>query len=473
MSLLLIVGLVMVLSASTVVSYRGTGSSYTLFFRQLMFACIGFAAMMIMSRMPVAFFRRVAPLLMVIAFIALLLVLVPGIGVEVNGQRNWINLGGPFRLQPSEFAKFALVVWTADLIARRRDTVDGWRSLLIPLAPVAGSMILLILLEGDLGTTLVMMPAVAAILLVAGAPMKLFAWMGAAVGSMIALMSITTPYRLQRFATWLDPAADPDGAGWQVLHGQYALATGGWWGVGLGASREKWGFLPEAQTDFILAVIGEELGLMGTLSVLMLFVIIAYVIWQIASKAETDFVRLATVGIGIWIIAQALINVGAVVGALPITGLPLPLVSYGGSSLTFTMMAIGMLLAFARSQPGAQEFLATRKAAKRNGKSRSGRLSARVRRREDSAGRRARSESSRRRHSKETPQDDEPRKSRRRAKKAPNGEKTSKNRRRSAETSNSDEPRKSRRRSKKTPQRGEPARRSRRSDESLTDGRQR
>jgi len=472
-SLLLIVGLVMVLSASTVVSYRGTGSSYTLFFRQLMFACIGFAAMMIMSRMPVAFFRRVAPLLMVIAFIALLLVLVPGIGVEVNGQRNWINLGGPFRLQPSEFAKFALVVWTADLIARRRDTVDGWRSLLIPLAPVAGSMILLILLEGDLGTTLVMMPAVAAILLVAGAPMKLFAWMGAAVGSMIALMSITTPYRLQRFATWLDPAADPDGAGWQVLHGQYALATGGWWGVGLGASREKWGFLPEAQTDFILAVIGEELGLMGTLSVLMLFVIIAYVIWQIASKAETDFVRLATVGIGIWIIAQALINVGAVVGALPITGLPLPLVSYGGSSLTFTMMAIGMLLAFARSQPGAQEFLATRKAAKRNGKSRSGRLSARVRRREDSAGRRARSESSRRRHSKETPQDDEPRKSRRRAKKAPNGEKTSKNRRRSAETSNSDEPRKSRRRSKKTPQRGEPARRSRRSDESLTDGRQR
>jgi cell division protein FtsW len=388
-TLLLIVGLVMVLSASTVVSFRGTGSSYTLFLRQLMFASLGVAAMMFLSRMPVAFFRRIAPLLMIVALIALLLVLVPGIGVEVNGQRNWIGLGGPFRLQPSEFAKFALVVWTANLIAGRKDTVDGWRSLLIPLAPVAGSLILLILLEGDLGTTLVMMPAVAAILLVAGAPMRLFAWMGAAVGTLILLMSVTTPYRLQRFATWLDPAADPDGAGWQVLHGQYALATGGWWGVGLGASREKWGFLPEAQTDFILAVIGEELGLMGTLSVLVLFAIIAYVIWQIASKADTDFVRLATVGIGIWIVAQAFLNVGAVLGALPITGLPLPLVSYGGSSLTFTLMAIGMLLAFARSQPAAKEFLQTRKAAKRHGKSRSSRLSARSRRRYGRAGRRA------------------------------------------------------------------------------------
>ncbi len=364
-ALLLIVGLIMVLSASTVVSYRGTGSSYTLFFRQLMFAVIGVGAMMFLSRMPVKFFRRIAPLLLIVAFIALLLVLVPGIGVEVNGQRNWINLGGPFRLQPSEFAKFALVVWCADLVARRRESVDGWRSLLIPLAPVAGAMILLILLEGDLGTTLVMMPAVAAILLVAGAPLKLFAWMGAGVASMILLMSVTTPYRLQRFATWLDPAADPDGAGWQVLHGQYALATGGWWGVGLGASREKWGFLPEAQTDFILAVIGEELGLVGTLSVLGLFAVIAYMIARIAMRADTDFVRLATVGIGIWIVAQALINVGAVLGALPITGLPLPLVSYGGSSLTFTLMAMGMLLAFARAQPEAQEFLAARKAAKR------------------------------------------------------------------------------------------------------------
>lgn len=365
--LLLIVGLIMVMSASTVVSFRSTGSSYTLFLRQMMFAVVGVIAMIALSRMPVAFFRRMAYPAIIVAFGMLFLVLVPGIGVEVNGQRNWISLGGPFRLQPSEFAKFALIIWTANLLATRRHRVTGWKTLMIPLAPVAGSMLFLILMEGDLGTTLVMMPMLAAMLLVAGAPMRLFAWLGGAVLSLIALMSITTPYRLQRFATWLDPASDPDGTGWQVLHGQYALATGGWWGVGLGASREKWGFLPEAQTDFILAVIGEEVGLVGTLSVLGLFVVLAIVISQIAMRAETDFVRLATTGVGIWIVAQALINIGAVVGALPITGLPLPLVSYGGSSLTFTLMGVGMLLAFARAQPEAAALLATRKSARKAG----------------------------------------------------------------------------------------------------------
>ena len=365
--LLLIVGLVMVMSASTVVSFRSTGSSYTLFMRQLLFAVLGVVAMVVLSRMPVAFFRRMAYPAIVVSFISLILVLVPGIGVEVNGQRNWISLGGPFRLQPSEFAKFALILWAANLLANRRDRVTGWKTLMIPLAPVAGAMLFLILMEGDLGTTLVMMPMLAAMLLIAGAPMRLFAWLGGAVVGLVGLMSITTPYRLQRFATWLDPASDPDGTGWQVLHGQYALATGGWWGVGLGASREKWGFLPEAQTDFILAVIGEEVGLVGTLSVLALFVVIAVVIAQIAMRSDNEFVRLAATGVGIWIVAQALINIGAVVGALPITGLPLPLVSYGGSSLTFTLMAVGMLLAFARAQPEASALLNTRKVARKSG----------------------------------------------------------------------------------------------------------
>lgn len=362
--LLLLIGLVMVLSASTVVSFRGTGSSYTLFWRQTMFAGIGLGAMFFLSRRKPEFFSRMATPAMVIAFVMLLLVLVPGVGVEVNGQRNWISLGGPFRLQPSEFAKFALIIWTADLIARRHDRIDGWRSLLFPLAPVAGALLFLVLMEGDLGTTLVMMPIIAAILLVAGAPARLFGVMGAAVVSLIVFMSITTPYRLQRFASWLDPASDPDGTGWQVLHGQYALATGGWWGVGLGASREKWGFLPEAQTDFILAVIGEELGLVGTLSVLLLFAVVAVAIISVAMRTDNEFIRLATVGVGIWIVAQALINIGAVVGALPITGLPLPLVSYGGSSLTFTLMAVGMLLSFARAQPEAIAFLSTKKAGR-------------------------------------------------------------------------------------------------------------
>lgn len=378
--LLLIVGLIMVMSASTVVSFRATGSSYTLFLRQLLFAIIGLIAMVALSRMPVSFFRRMAYPAIVVSFVSLILVLVPGIGVEVNGQRNWISLGGPFRLQPSEFAKLALIIWAANLLARRRDRVTGWKSLMIPLAPVAGALIFLILMEGDLGTTLVLMPMLAAMLLVAGAPMRLFGWMAGAIGALIALLSITTPYRLQRFATWLDPASDPSGTGWQVLHGQYALATGGWWGVGLGASREKWGFLPEAQTDFILAVIGEEVGLVGTLSVLALFAVIALVIAQIAMRTDDEFVRLATTGVGIWIVAQALINIGAVVGALPITGLPLPLVSYGGSSLTFTLMAVGMLLAFARAQPEARALLETRKAGRKSGGRRAQKRMARERR---------------------------------------------------------------------------------------------
>lgn len=363
--ILLVVGLVMVLSASTVYSFRNFDSSYYMFQRQLLFAAIGLIAMMFLSRQKPETFQRFSIVLLVMAFVLLLLVFMPGIGQTVNGQRNWIKLFGPFSMQPSEFAKWALLVWTATLIAKRRQLVDGWRSLLIPLAPVAGIMIVLVLAEGDLGTTLVMMPIVAAILLVAGAPLRLFGWMGAAIVTMVALMSIAAPYRLQRFATWLDPASDPTGAGWQVLHGQYALATGGWWGVGLGGSREKWGFLPEAQTDFILAVIGEELGLVGTLSILVLFVVIAIMITRIAFRTDDDFIRLATTGVGIWIVAQALINIGAVLGALPITGLPLPLVSYGGSSLMFTLMAIGMVLSFARAQPAAQEFLATRQAAKR------------------------------------------------------------------------------------------------------------
>lgn len=362
--IILIIGLIMVLSASTVYSYQNYDSSYYMFTRQLLFAVIGFVSMMILSRQSPAKFQKYSTVMLIVAFGLLMAVFVPGIGQTVNGQRNWIKLFGPFNMQPSEFAKWALLVWTASLIAKRRDMVDGWRSLLVPLVPVAGIMIGLVLAEGDLGTDLVMMPMIAAILLVAGAPLRLFAWAGAGVAMLIVLMSIAAPYRIQRFASWLDPASDPTGTGWQVLHGQYALATGGWWGVGLGGSREKWGFLPEAQTDFILAVIGEELGLVGTLSIVLLFVLLAIMITRIAFRTDDDFVRLATTGVGIWIVTQAIINIGAVLGALPIAGLPLPLVSYGGSSLMFTLMAIGMVLSFARNQPDAQEFLATRKAAK-------------------------------------------------------------------------------------------------------------
>lgn len=363
--LLLVVGLVMVLSASTVLSLRSTGSSYTLFLRQIMFAGVGICVLVFLSRMPVLFFRRIALIALIASGSMLIMVLVPGIGKSVNGQTNWISLGGPFQVQPSEFAKYALVLWLALVLSRTHDRVDNWRTLLIPIAPVSGCFLFLILAEGDLGTCMVIMPMIAGMLLVAGAPKRLFGWLGGGVLLLILMMSVAAPYRMARFATWLDPAANADGAGYQVIHGQFALATGGWWGVGLGASREKWGFLPEAQTDFIMSVIGEELGLVGTLSILGLFAALAVVIFQISQRTDDLFVNLAATGFGVWIILQAIINIGAVLGLLPITGLPLPLVSYGGSSLLATLMAIGTLLAFARAQRGAQELLTERSNAKK------------------------------------------------------------------------------------------------------------
>jgi cell division protein FtsW len=363
--LLLALGLVMVLSASSIESYKVFGSAYTLAQRQAMFAVIGVAAMFVSSRMPVVFWRRLAWPSLILAFGLLIAVLIPGVGVEVAGQRNWIEIVGPFRLQPSEFAKIALVLWSADLLARKAGLLDRWSHLLVPLLPVAGAMMLLVLLEGDFGNTLMLAAILGGVLFAAGAPLRLFAGLGAAGLAGVAALTIAAPYRVQRFTSWLDPAADRLGDGWQLTQGQYALGTGGWWGVGLGASREKWGSLPEAHTDFIFSVIGEELGLIGTLAVLVLFGTIAYAAFRMSRRSTDAFVRLASAGVACWVVVQAFVNVGAVLGLLPITGVPLPLVSYGGSSLIPTLVALGMLMAFARREPQAAEALQRRRTAHR------------------------------------------------------------------------------------------------------------
>jgi len=346
--LLLLLGVVMVLSASSVLSLRIFGSSFTLAGRQLMFAAVGVVAMLVLSRRSVTFYRRLAYPLLVGSLVFLVLVLVAG--VEVAGQRNWIALSGPFRFQPSELAKVALVIWCADLLARKDALLDQWKHLLIPLIPVTAAVLGLIVLEGDLGTTLVIIPIVAAMLFVAGAPLRFFLALAVVVGGGLVALSIAAPYRVERFTSWWNHSSDSLGAGWQALHGQYALASGGWFGLGLGASREKWGSLPEAHTDFIFAVVGEELGLVGTLAVLLLFAVLVAVAIRMAHTTTDPFIRLATTGITAWIVAQGLINIGAVLSLLPITGVPLPLVSYGGSSLLPLLMSMGMLMAFARSE---------------------------------------------------------------------------------------------------------------------------
>lgn len=346
--LLLALGLVMVLSASSIVSLRLHGSVYTLAQRQALFAVIGVAAMLISSRLPLRAWRWAAWPSLIVAIGLLAAVIL--VGVEVSGQRNWIDIIGPFRLQPSEIAKLAVVIWAADLLARKESILDRWTHLLIPLLPVTGLILLLVLLGGDVGNSIILSAIVGGVLFAAGAPLRLFIALGAVAGVAIAGLTMAAPYRMSRFTSWLDPSADPLGEGWQLTQGQYALGTGGWWGVGLGASREKWGSLPEAHTDFIYSVIGEELGLVGTLIVLLLFGVIIFAAFRISQTSTDTFVRLASAGIGTWIAVQAIVNIGAVLGLLPITGVPLPLVSYGGSSLVPLLVGIGMLLSFARGQ---------------------------------------------------------------------------------------------------------------------------
>ena len=360
--LLLTLGLIMVLSASSIESMKFSGSTYTLFLRQLMFAVGGVIMMFIVARRTsIEFWRGISRFLLGFAIITLIIVLV--IGVSVAGQKNWIDLFGPFRFQPSEFAKLALVVWGADQLARNARQYYSWKTLLIPVLPVALGMMALIMLEGDFGNTFLLGLIFLGMLFAAGAPMRLFAYAAgvAAVGMLIA--TLAAPYRMARFTAWLDPNADPLGAAYQVNQGQLALGTGGFLGVGVGASREKWGSLPEAHTDFIFSVIGEELGLVGTITIILLFAILAFAIFRLSRTTNDRFVRFAAAGVGCWITGQAALNIGAVLGLLPITGVPLPLVSYGGSSLIPTLAAIGMLLACARNEPAARTALRRRSTA--------------------------------------------------------------------------------------------------------------
>ncbi|MCU0282939.1 MAG: putative lipid II flippase FtsW [Candidatus Nanopelagicales bacterium] len=350
--LLLVLGLVMVLSSSSVESYDTTGSAFTLFTRQAMFATAGLVAMVVLSRMPVPVLRRFSTPFMIGAAILLLLLFVPGIGVSVAGQRNWIDLFGPFRLQPSEFAKLALILWAADLFTRRERVLDEWRQLAWPFLGVAGLVVGVVVLQGDLGTAIILAIIVAGLLFVAGAPMRIFVGLGVLGVAGIAALSLTAGYRIRRFTAWLHPEGDLDGAGWQLLQGKYALGTGGWWGVGLGGSREKWGALPAAHTDFIFPVIGEELGLLGALTVVGLFAAITVFTMRMAIRTNDVFVRVVCVGIIAWLMGQAMVNLGAVLQLLPITGVTLPFVSYGGSSLLPSLMAIGILLAFAKHEAG-------------------------------------------------------------------------------------------------------------------------
>jgi len=361
--LLLGLGLIMVLSASSVLAFNlYDGNSFAIVERQLMFAVAGIIGFVVASRISFTLLRRLILPFLLLSVALVLLTFVPGIGIDVNENRNWLPLFGSIRLQPSEFAKLGVVLWVAHLWARRQRHLGTPRLILLPMLPVAVGITMLVVGQHDLGTALVLFAIIVGMLWVVGLPARQMGGILAVLSVVLIFFVATAPHRVARLFNFLDPLSSPDGTGFQAVHGMMALARGGFWGVGLGGSRQKWGALPEAHTDFILAVIGEELGLFGTFVVLGLFVLLAVAGVRIATRTTDPFVRYTAAGITIWISAQAVINIGMVLGLLPVIGIPLPLISYGGSSLLVTLVALGLLLNCAKTEPGARRALAAGRA---------------------------------------------------------------------------------------------------------------
>ncbi|MFB7890162.1 MULTISPECIES: putative lipid II flippase FtsW [Cellulosimicrobium] len=359
-ALLTIIGLVMVFSSSAVTQIAAGKSPFDAFVEQARFALIGFPVLLIATRVPVRWYKRLAWPGLVVAVGLLAAVVV--FGDATGGNQNWLPIGG-FRFQPSELAKLALALWLGVVLGRKQRLLGEWRHVLVPAVPGTLAVVGLVLAGHDLGTALVIMMLAAGAFVVSGASGRLLG-LGAAVAAFAVGYGLIYLQeggdRLGRIASAYGECTDPLGECYQSLHGQWALGTGGLTGVGLGASREKWLYLPEAHNDFIFAVIGEELGLFGTLLVLGLFVVLGLAMSRIVRRHPDPFVKIATAAIGCWIVGQAFINIGVVIGLLPVIGVPLPLVSAGGTALVTTMAALGVVISFARTEPGAAEALAAR-----------------------------------------------------------------------------------------------------------------
>ena len=346
--LLLVVGLVMSFSAS-VVDAAESGDPFSILRRQVAWSGIGVPAFLVVAALDHRIWRPVSWVMVAAALVGLVLVLVPGLGVTRGGSTRWLGLG-PLVVQPAELAKLAALLWLADVHERKRPPHGepfAVAHLAVPALPLLAVMGLLIMLEPDLGTTVVVAIIVGLVLYVEGLPMRLFAVLAGVGVALAGLLALVAPYRLERITGWLNPEADPTGAGFQLLQSLYALGSGGWFGLGLGSSRGKWNFVPNPETDFVFAIIGEELGLVGALVVLAMFGALLVLGLRIARQTH-GFSRTVALGITGWVVGQAAINVATVVGLLPITGMTLPLVSAGGSSLVSTLVALGILVSIAR-----------------------------------------------------------------------------------------------------------------------------
>lgn len=342
-----VIGVVMVLSASSVQSLDSKGNAWWFFERQLLWTGLGITGFAVASRIDYRSWRKYTVPFLALAAVLLVVVLVPGIGIWVDGSRRWLGFGS-WRVQPSEIAKLAFLVFAADVLTRQQSKVGDWRKALRPVMLVFVLFAVLIMKEPDLASTMVLTVILGSVLVVGGIRARHLAMIGGAAVTAVTLFALLVPWRRARMLAFLDPWHDKSNTGYQVTQSLIALGSGGWTGVGLGASRAKWRFLPAAHTDFIFAIVGEELGLFGCLLVIGLFGALAYLGVRTALRAPDRFGMLLAGGITAWIVGQAVINIGSVVGLLPVSGIPLPFVSFGGTALLFTMIAAGLLGNIAR-----------------------------------------------------------------------------------------------------------------------------
>ncbi|MCE5288894.1 MAG: putative lipid II flippase FtsW [Nocardiaceae bacterium] len=351
-TLLTALGLVMVLSASSVESYTEAGSAYSQFMQQAMFAVLGAVLFYVALRIPIRVIRALSLPGFVISVVILAAVLVPGIGVEVYGARRWIDVAG-VTIQPSEIVKVTLIVWGAHLLASRGPSRRGLWDIIVPLVPAGLFVCLLIVLQPNLSTTIAIGIILVALLWFGGLSLRVFLTIAISGIAAASVLAVSAGYRSARVQAFFNGGADAQGSGYQARQAKYSLADGGLFGRGLGQSRAKWDYLPNAHNDFIFAIIGEELGFMGCLLVIGLFALFVYTGLRIASRSVDPFLRLLCASATVWITAQAFINIGYVVGVLPVTGLQLPLVSAGGSSLAITLLMFGVMANAARHEPDA------------------------------------------------------------------------------------------------------------------------
>ena len=345
-------GLVMVLSASSIHSLEINGSSFSIALRQLIFLLIaipiGFAA----SRLSIRQWKWIARFSLIGSIFLLLLLQIPGLGNKVNGNTNWIGVG-PIVFQPSEFVKFFMILWAGTMLAKHEESKSAQSNVILVLVPAFVVVMALVMAGGDLGDTTIIAAVLVGLLFISGTRLR---WIGftSLIGiSLIAGLVITVPYRMRRFLAVLHPFSPQyyKLSGWQPAHSVMGLASGGLFGVGLGASRQKWGNLAEAHTDFIFSVVGEELGLVGTVVVLLLFSALIFAIFRIAMRSSDAMIRYTCAGIGCWISVQVLLNVGSVTSVFPVVGITLPLLSYGGSSLISTYLGLGFVVGAALRDP--------------------------------------------------------------------------------------------------------------------------